>query len=36
MAAVSPALSQATVDILKQQSTPSRAAVEAIESLETP
>jgi len=36
MAAVSPALSQATVDILKQQSTPSRAAVEAIESLENP
>jgi ABC-type glycerol-3-phosphate transport system substrate-binding protein len=36
MAAVGPALSQATVDILKQQSTPSRAAVEAIESLEIP
>jgi ABC-type glycerol-3-phosphate transport system substrate-binding protein len=34
MAAVSPALSQATVDILKRQSTPSRGAIEAIESLE--
>jgi len=36
MAVVGPALSQATVDILKQQSTPSRAAVQAIESLENP
>jgi ABC-type glycerol-3-phosphate transport system substrate-binding protein len=36
MAAVGPALSQATVDILKQQSTPSRAAIEAIDSLESP
>lgn len=36
MAAVGPALSQATVDILKQTSTPSRAAIEAIESLENP
>ena len=36
MAAVGPALSQATVDILKQQSTPAGAAVEAIERLENP
>jgi ABC-type glycerol-3-phosphate transport system substrate-binding protein len=36
MAAVGPALSQATVDLLKQQSSPSRAAVEAIDSLENP
>jgi ABC-type glycerol-3-phosphate transport system substrate-binding protein len=36
MAAVGPALGQATVDILKQQSTPSRAAVQAIESLDNP
>jgi hypothetical protein len=33
---VGPALSQATVDILKRQSTPSRSAVNAIESLENP
>lgn len=36
MAVVGPALSQATVDILKRQSTPSRSAVNAIESLENP
>jgi ABC-type glycerol-3-phosphate transport system substrate-binding protein len=36
MTVIGPALSQATVAILKQQSTPSRAAIEAIESLESP
>ena len=36
MAAIGPALSQATVDILKQQSTPISAANDAIESLQNP
>jgi ABC-type glycerol-3-phosphate transport system substrate-binding protein len=36
MAAIGPALNQATVDILKQQSTPISAANDAIESLENP
>ena len=36
MAVIGPALNQATVDILKRQSTPARAAIEAIESLESP
>jgi multiple sugar transport system substrate-binding protein len=36
MAVISPALSQATVAILKQQSTPAQAANTAIESLENP
>jgi hypothetical protein len=36
MNVIGPALSQATVAILKQQSTPSRTAIEAIESLESP
>jgi multiple sugar transport system substrate-binding protein len=36
MAAVGPALSQSTVDVLKQQSSPISAANEAIESLENP
>ncbi|MGB3702703.1 MAG: extracellular solute-binding protein [Anaerolineales bacterium] len=35
MAVIGPALNQATVAILKQQSTPARAATEAIESLES-
>lgn len=36
MAAVGPALSQATIDVLKQQSSPVSAANDAIGSLETP
>ncbi len=36
MTVIGPALSQATVAILKQQSTPSRSAIDAIESLESP
>ena len=36
MAVIGPALQQATVDILKQQSTPVSAANDAIESLENP
>lgn len=36
MAVIGPALHQATVDILKQQTTPVSAANDAIESLETP
>lgn len=36
MATIGPALSQATVDVLKQQSSPTAAANDAIESLENP
>lgn len=36
MAVVAPALNQATMEILRNQSTPSRAALAAIESLENP